>query len=265
MNIRKFAGQYGPWALVAGASSGLGEAYAYAAAERGLNVALVARREELLKSLAKSLEIRYKVQTRVLTADLGDTARLNSIDEKTRDLDIGLLIYNAAYSLVGPFTGHTAEDHLKEIDVNTKGPLMLSYLFGERFIKRGKGGILLMSSLSSSQGSPFVLNYAATKAWNRVFAEGLWYEWKPKGVDVLSCVAGVVDTPNYRASAPAKPMKGMKPIAVARKALKALGKKPVVIPGIGNGLAEAFLRHFLPRKLAVLILGKTLQGMYGHK
>lgn len=251
--------------MIAGASSGIGEAYAEALAGLGLHLVLVARRESLLKELARKLEGKYHIQVRTLPFDLGETARLTEIMRLAADLDIGLLVYNAALSLIGPFLDHPVEQHLKEIDINCKGPLALSYMFGERLKKRGGGGIILMSSLSSSQGSPLVSNYAATKAWNLILAEGLWYEWKPRGVDILACAAGATDTPNYRESSPGGKISAMNPAWVAKAALRDLGKKPVSIPGIENVLADFFMRRLLPRKLVIRIMGKTLFTMYGQK
>jgi hypothetical protein len=181
----------------------------------------------------------------------------------TSDLDIGLIVYNAALSLIGPLMSYRIEQHLKEIDINCKGPLALASLFIDRFVKRGCGGIILMSSLSSSCGSSLVANYAATKAWNLILAEGLWYELKPLGIDVLACAAGATDTPNYRQSLPAGSMKAMAPAKVVKIALRDLGKKPVSIPGIGNILSDILIRRLFPRKTAIRIMGKTLFQMYG--
>jgi uncharacterized protein len=260
-----FLEKYGPWAVIAGASTGLGEAYAYSLAKRGLNLILVARRQEPLKNLSDKLEKKYHIQARTISFDLSniDNVRLMSI--KTADLDIGLVVYNAALSLIGNFMDHPLEEHLKEIDINCKGPLSLIQIFGDRLLKRNKGGIILMSSLSSSQGSPMISNYAATKAWNLILAEGLWYEWKPLGVDIMACAAGATDTPNYRESGAGNKMKGMDPSVVSEKALKDLGKNPVSIPGFGNIMADFLMRHILPRKQAINIMGRTLNKIYGDK
>jgi short-subunit dehydrogenase len=182
------------------------------------------------------------------------------------DLDIGLLVYNAAFSAEGSFLERPMEDHLKEIDTNVRAPLKLVYLFGGHMARRGRGGIILMASLSAYQGSAYISTYAATKAFNIVLAEGLWEEWRTHGMDVLVCVAGAVNTPNYIASQPKK-MGGlgdmtMEPGQVARVALHALGKRPYVIPGHINQTVSFVMRHLMPRKSAVKFMGGILRRMY---
>ncbi len=263
MNGNFFKKKYGTWALIAGASEGIGEAYACELAAMGLNLVLVARREALLKDLAAKLEEKFHISVKTIVLDLALTDRISEIFDLTSGLDIGLLVYNAALSLIGPFGDHPLEEHLKEIDINCKGTLCLAYLFGSRFKERGGGGIILMSSLSSSLGSPLLSNYAATKAWNMVLGEGLWYEFKPHGIDVLACAPAAVDTPNYRRSGPRGGTKTMDPVYAVKTALRHLGKKPVSIPGLGNNLADFIIRRILPRKSAIGIMGKTLFKMYG--
>ena len=171
-----FAQRYGAWAVVAGASEGLGEALARGCASRGLNVVLIARRVELAQQIADDIAATTGVQTRALRADLAVRDDLDRILNELVDLDIGLLIYNAAFSVVGPFWNFDIDTHVKEIDVNVRGPLVLAHGFGERFRARGRGGIVLMSSMGALQGMVRVANYSATKAYNLVLAEGLWAE-----------------------------------------------------------------------------------------
>jgi hypothetical protein len=161
------------------------------------------------------------------------------------------------------------DDHLREIATNVRTPLALTYLLGQRMLGRGRGGVILMSSLSAFQGSAFISTYSATKAFNVVLAEGLWEEWRPLGVDVLVCIAGAIRTPNYLASAP-KQTGGfsdstLEPEAVAAEALAALGRLPYVIPGRGNRLASFVMRHLMPRRTAIRLMGRVLRGMYVPK
>jgi len=261
-----FARRYGSWAVVAGASEGLGAAYADELAARGLNLVLIARRSEMLQALASDLSKKYVVETKTLALDLSSASAAEQIAEHTNDLEIGLLIYNAAFSAIGPFLDRPVEDHLKEIHTNAFTPLKLIHLFADRMIVRGCGGIVLMSSLSAFQGSAYISTYAATKAFNIVLAEGLWEEWRERGVDVLVCISGAVRTPNYVASEPEQTggpgAVTMKPDQVVREALNALGKGPYVIPGRMNRVASFIMRHFLPRKVAVQFMGKVLRDMY---
>jgi short-subunit dehydrogenase len=262
----EFAARYGSWALVAGASEGIGATYAEELASRGLNLILVARRAELLQSLASELSTKYDIETKIIPLDLSASDAVEQISEHTKDIEIGLLIYNAAFSAIGPFLERPVEDHIKEINTNAYTPLKLIYLFAEQILARGRGGIVLMSSLSAFQGSAYISTYAATKAFNIVLAEGLWEEWRARGVDVLVCVSGAVKTPNYVASEPEKTGglgdMTMNPDQVVREALNALGKGPSVIPGRMNRISSFVMRHLLPRKVAVKFMGRILRGMY---
>jgi uncharacterized protein len=260
--------RYGPWAVVAGASEGLGAEYARQLARRGLNLILVARRTELVQALAADVSREYGVEVRVLIVDLARADAPDLILSGTRGLDIGLLVYNAAFSAVGPFLDRTIEEHLKEVDTNIRTPLVLAHAIGKRLVARKRGGMILMSSLSAMQGSAFVANYAATKAYNALLGEGLWDEWKEAGVDVLVCIPSAVRTPNYLASRP-KVGKLFSPPAsdprgVVAAALRALGRQPSVIPGAGNQLVSFVMRFLMPRKTAIRMMSSVMRRIYGH-
>ena len=251
---------------MAGASEGLGAEYACQLAARGLNLVLVARRLELLKSLSAEITSKYRNRTKCLELDLSAVDAAEQIVWQTVDLDVGLLVYNAAYSAVGPFLDQSMEAHMREIHTNVHSPLKLVYLLSQRFHSRGRGGIVLMASLSAFQGSAYISTYAATKAFNIVLAEGLWEEWRTQDIDVLVCVAGAIKTPNYVASQPDKTGgladMTLEPAQVVREALDSLGKQPYVIPGRMNRVASFVMRHLLPRKVAVKFMGRTLREMY---
>jgi uncharacterized protein len=262
----KFSDRYGSWAIVAGASQGLGAEYADQLAARGLNLVLIARRLDLLQALAARLGSQYRIRTKCLELDLAEADAAEQIVRATMDLDIGLLVYNAAFSAVGPFIEQSMDAHIREIHTNIHSPLKLVYLLSQHFLDRKRGGILLMSSLSAYQGSAYISTYAATKAFTIVLAEGLWEEWRTCGVDVLVCVSGAVATPNMASSQPQKTGglgdMTMEPAQVVEEALAALGKEPYVIPGRTNRVASFFMRHLLPRKAAIKMMGNTLRKMY---
>jgi short-subunit dehydrogenase len=261
-----FAARYGPWGIVAGASQGLGAEYARQLAERGLNLVLIARRDQLLQSVASELSAKYHVETKALALDLAAPEAAERIARTTGDLVVGLLVYNAAFSAIGPFLERPVTDHLREIQTNAFAPLKLVYLLGQAMLARGCGGILLMSSLSAFQGSAYISTYAATKAFNIVLAEGLWEEWRQQGVDVLVCVSGAVQTPNYLASEPERTGglgdMTLPPAQVVQEALNALGKGPYVIPGRMNRISSFVMRHLLPRRTAIKFMGRILRRMY---
>jgi uncharacterized protein len=264
-----FAARYGSWAIVAGASEGLGAAYAEELAARGLNLILIARRSELLQTLASQLSQKYNVEIKTIILDLSASDAAEKILSQVSNVEIGLMVYNAAFSAIGPFLERPLEDHLKEIHTNAFTPLRLIYFLTGQMLLRGRGGIVLMSSLSAFQGSAYISTYAATKAFNIVLAEGLWEEWRGRGVDALVCVSGAVRTPGYVASEPERTGglgdMTMKPYQVVQEALKALGRQPYVIPGHMNRVASFVMRHLLPRTLAVKMMGRILRRMYVEK
>jgi short-subunit dehydrogenase len=258
--------RYGPWAVIAGASQGLGEAYAERVAALGLHVVLIARREEQLRALATRLAAAHRVETRVLVLDLAREDAARTVEAETAALDVGLLIYNAALSVIGPFLDRPLETHLSELAINTRTPMALAYLLGQRMRQRGHGGIIVMSSLASAQGSALTANYAASKAYNLVLAEGLWEELRRQGVDVLACVAGAISMPTYKANAPRGGGVGsatLPPETVAAEAIAALGRQPSVIPGRANRFSAFAMRRLLPRRTAITIMGRVMRGMYG--
>jgi short-subunit dehydrogenase len=261
-----FASRYGPWAVVAGASEGLGAAFARQLAGRGLHVVLVARRPGPLESLALEISQEHGVDTRTVALDLAAAHAAAGLQQEVRDLDVGLLVYNAALSPLGGFLDQDLETQLAAIDLNCRTPLALAHGIGRRLVTRGRGGILLMSSLSGLQGSALMATYAATKAFGLVLGEGLWEELRRAGVDVLAFCAGATRTPNYEASQPGATSRlapaVMEPEAVAREALAALGRRPSGIAGRGNRVASFVMGRLLPRQLAVRIMGRAARDLY---
>lgn len=229
----------------------------------------MARRAPPLVALADQLETRYKVSVQPLALDLAEPESVAELLAVTGDREVGLLVWNAALSVMGPFLDQPLEAHLLELEVNVRSPMTAVHALGARMVARKRGGIILLSSLSSMQGTALVANYAATKAWNRVLAEGLWWELGKSGVDVLACVAGATDTPGYRSSAPRPGSDGNVPVqsadAVAAEALAALGKRPSIVTGGKNRFAAALLSRLLPRRAAVRLMGRTMDRMYGEE
>jgi short-subunit dehydrogenase len=255
--------KYGPWALVAGASEGIGAAFATELARGGLDVVLVARRAEPLEALAATLRTTFGVQVRVASIDLASPDLLEAVRFATAGLEIGLLVYNAAYSMIGPFLDQPLADKLRILDVNCRAPVILADELGRAMVERGRGGIILMASIAGAQGSAFITTYAASKAFDLVLAEGLWDELRERGVDVLGCRAGATRTPAYEKSKPAvESGPVMEPEAVAVEALAALGKKPSMIAGTFNGMAAFFMGRVMSRKRAVMTMGRAMRKMY---
>jgi short-subunit dehydrogenase len=258
-----FRERYGPWALVAGASAGLGEAFARLLAARGLHVLLLARREEALARLATDLRRAHEVEVRTEAIDLARGDLAAAVERTAAGLEVGLLVYNAAHSAIGPFVERPLDEHLRVLDVNCRGPLALAHVLGGAMARRGRGGMVLMTSLAASQGNPLLASYAASKAFELVLAEGLWAELRGSGVDVLACRAGATRTPGYAASRPRRSVRLMEPEDVARQALDALGHGPSAVTGALNRVAAFALGRLLPRRASIGIMGRATRRLYG--
>jgi short-subunit dehydrogenase len=257
--------KYGPWALVAGASEGLGAAFAHACARRGLDVLLLARRAGPLHELATALAATHGVRAEAHAIDLGAPGLELALDALLASREVGLGIYNAALSLEGPFLSQPLADKLRAVDVNVRGPLVFADRLGRPMAERGRGGLLLVSSLASLQGAALLATYAATKAFDRVLAEGLWSELGAHGIDVMTTLAGATDTPNLHRSRPARLPGLMRPEAVAEASLEALGGGPSFVPGALNRLGALVLGRLLSRKQAIGVLAQNTRRMYGGR
>jgi short-subunit dehydrogenase len=194
-----FATKYGPWALVAGASDGLGAAFAEGIAERGVNVLLVARRQGALDDVAVGIEDRTGAQTRTLAIDLAEHDATSAIVAVTDDLDIGFLVYCAgADPNFEPFLSNPIETAEAMVQRNCVVPMQLCHHFAPAMVHRRSGGIVLFGSGAGLAGGPNMVAYGATKAFDMVFAEALWSELHDKGVDVLGLILGKTNTPALR-------------------------------------------------------------------
>lgn len=189
----EFAKRYGPWALVAGGARGIGLAYAEYVAARGLDVILLDVDADALRSSTEDLARRHGVKTLGVCLDLADEDLLQKLSAAAGDREVGLLVYNAALADVGPFFKAQGglDYELRKIAINVTGPLTLVYHFGKLMLRRRRGGIILMSSGAGMMGAPYYTHYSATKAYSINLAEGLFHEFKPYGVDVLACIAGM--------------------------------------------------------------------------
>ena len=162
--------------MIAGASEGIGAAFATCLAAEGMDLVLIARRLQPLLQLADLLENKYKVNVMCISCDLSDINATQQIEERLNGREISLLIYNAALSYIGPFIENSAVNHSQAAQVNMITPLTMVRLYGEKMLTKGKGAVVLMTSMAGLQGSGYLSVYAATKAFNRILAESLWYE-----------------------------------------------------------------------------------------
>lgn len=252
-----FARKYGPWALIAGASEGIGAAFAEALAGYELSLILVARRPGPLAALAG----RLPVPTLTLTADLATVAGVDAVTTAVEDREVGLMVANAAYSPIGPFLDRSEQQVLAALDLNCRAPLLLAHRLLPPMVQRGRGGLILMSSLAGVQGTPRIATYSATKAFLAILAEGLWAELRGSGVDVLGCVAGAVATPGLARRTTRRAPGTRTPEQVVAATLRKLGRGPRVVPGPLMAASAVLMSRLLPRRAAIGLIDRASRDL----
>lgn len=261
----RFAERYGPFALVTGASTGLGAEFARQLAERGLGLVLVARRTEKLEQVAAALRERHGVPVRVAALDLTAPDLLERLRAALDGVDVGLLVSNAGRYLFGRFLDSKLADELELLDVNARVPLVLAHEFAQRLAARGRGGMIFLSSTSAYQGTPFAAGYGAAKAHTLLLAEALAWELAPLGVDVLAVAPGPVATEGTSEMDYSRfPIGPMQAPPVVRAALDALGRRSSVVPGAINR-SMTTLGKLFPRALNTGMMGVIFGRAFGFK
>lgn len=195
---RDYRSAYGDWALVVGASEGLGEAMARDLAARGMNVAMVARGEAKLRAAAGRVASAFGVETLPIAADLGAPDVLDTLRSGLGGREVGFLIYNCAAEFGGEFLEQGLDRHLANIQVNCVAPTVLLHHFAGEMVRRRRGGIVVSSSLAGVQGLYAWVTYGASKAYEMILGEGLWYELQHHGVRATSFMIGSTYTPNFQ-------------------------------------------------------------------
>ena len=256
-----FRSRYGAWALVAGASEGLGAAFAAELGRRGLNLALIARRGDALEQVAEGIRAEQGVEVRCLALDLADPRAAATVSDALAGLELGLLVYNAASVPLGPLLETDPAEIDQAVAVNVRGPLALVRALVPGMCGRGRGGVLLMSSLAGLQGSPGIVTYSASKAFNIILAEGLWGELREQGIDVSVCCSGAVPTPGYARFSGQEVPGMLSPEDVVRRTLDALGRGPRFVPGLTNRIVARVIGWLLPRKTAIGIMAKNTEKL----
>jgi short-subunit dehydrogenase len=217
-----------------------------------------------LDQAAEELKSKYRVHVKTIQADLSDPAAVDTVKTETQDFNIGLFIPNAAVENHGDFIDSDLERENLLLQINVISPMQLAHHFGQKMADRGKGGIIFISSTLGYSGVPYFANYAATKAYVLALGEGLYYELKDKGVDVTVLSPGLTDTPmagGIGIDVEKAPFPLMTPEATAAVGLKALGKRPSVIPGVQNNLMAFLSKHIMTRKANVSMFGSLLKKM----
>jgi short-subunit dehydrogenase len=250
--------RYGGWALVTGASAGIGAAFARELAAQGMPCVLVARREGELWALARSLETSFGVETRVVVADLTREAEMERVLREVTDLEIGVLVNNAGVGYAGRFDLQDTARLADLVKLNCLAPAVLTsgVLAGMR--RRGRGAVLFLGSVAGSQPLPLHALYAASKAFDNLLGEALWAELAGSGIDVLSVLPGSTRT-EFSRRADQLEHAGATAESVVADSIEALGHQPSVICGWWNWVRANAGARLLPRSTLTIAAGKVMQ------
>ncbi|MEJ8818652.1 SDR family NAD(P)-dependent oxidoreductase [Lacibacter sp. H407] len=255
--------KYGQWAVVTGASSGIGLELATKLAEAGFNLIINARNLEKLKTVERELKSKHPVEIKVVDADVSETAGIDKIIQSTQGLNVGLLITSAGYGTSGLFLTTSLHAEINMLRVNCEAVLSLTHYFSQIFKQQQRGGIVFLSSLVAFQGVPYSANYAASKAYVQSFAEALAVELKPFGIDILAAAPGPVDS-GFGQRANMQMGKALQPSVLGVPILKALGRQTNVVPGLLSKILVYSLRT-VPRWAKIKIMQKVMGGFTQHQ
>lgn len=254
--------QFGPWALITGASSGIGKEFARQIARAGINVVLVARRESLLDDFARSLSQNPAVKCRVIPMDLSQAGFIDRLAERTNDLDIGMVVSNAGTGNPGEFLKLDPQLLEATLRLNTTAHLEIAHHFGRKLAERRRGGLILVGAMGAEIGVPFMANDGGGKAYVHSLGEALHYEFKPLGVYVTVLAAAFTNTAvleKFGIDPKTLPMKPMSVAQCVSEGLSALlNNRSRIVPGRLNRFLNALVPASLARKMEADLLGKGL-------
>jgi uncharacterized protein len=254
--------RFGPWALVTGASSGIGTEFARRIAAAGINVALVARRETTLTEVGRSIAKDFKVQHRVIVMDLSQEGFIPKLAELTKDLDIGLVVSNAGTANPGEFLKLDRQLLEGTLRLNTMAHLDIAHHFGQKLAKRGRGGLILVGAMGAENGIPCIANDGGAKAYVHSLGEALHYEFKPLGVYVTVLATGFTNTEvleKFRFDPKTMPMKPMSVEQCVSEGLTGLLKnRSRIVPGRLNRIMNALVPASVARKMEADMIGKGI-------
>lgn len=260
---KRLKNKYGQWAIVTGASSGIGLELATQLAKAGLNLVINSRHLDKLQEVEKQLKSLSSIDIKIVASDASETEGIDKIIQETQGLNLGLLVVSAGYGTSGNFIDSLLHSEINMLKVNCEAILSLTHYYSRQFVQQKRGGIILMSSMVAFQGTPYSSDYAATKAYVQTLAEGLAVELKPHGVDVLAAAPGPVES-GFSQRANMKMSMSLTPSQVGIPILKALGRKTTVLPGFLTKLLVYSLRT-VPRWGKVKMMEKVMGSMTEHQ
>lgn len=252
--------KYGPWGFVAGGSVGMGGAWVDRLAREGMNVVVTGRHVDTVEAKCRQVEADFGVEARAAVIDFGSEDVLEQVRAVTDDLEIGVLVYNCGLASMAAFTERDIDYEMYRLNVNVRSPLTLSLWFSRGMVERGRGAIILLSSMTAVAGTPYVQTYSATKAYNFTLAEALWGELGDQGVDVLSVLPGNTIGQNFTDVPPGTP--GFQTGAeVVEEAFEHLGVDPAFVSGEFNRAAVGDLFNIEARKGYIMMMKQNMNDI----
>jgi uncharacterized protein len=262
MKVALDKGQFGPWALVTGASSGIGKEFARQIAASGINVVLVARRDALLAELGRAISQEFDVQHRALAMDLSQEGFIAGLADATYDIDIGLVVSNAGTANPGEFLKLDRQLLQATLRLNTMSHLDIAHHFGRKLAERRRGGLILVGAMGAENGIPRITNDAAAKSYVHSLGEALHYEFKPLGVYVTVLAAAFTNTEVLEKFGFDPKTMPMKPLSVEQRVSEGLNalreSRSRIIPGRLNRIMNALVPASVARKMEADMIGKAL-------
>jgi uncharacterized protein len=254
--------RFGPWALITGASSGIGREFARQIAASGINVVLVARREALLRDAGAELSNEYGVSHRIVVAELSEEGFLSKLTDATDGLDIGLIVSNAGTANPGEFLKLERNGLVRLLRLNSLAHMEIAHHFGPGLVRRGSGGIMLCGAMGAMQGVPFMANESGAKSYVQSFGEALHVELVPLGVNVSVLVIGPTDTAIIEKIGFDPATMLMKPMPVEQcvfEGLEALKRNRAThLSGRINRIMDALIPVSLSRSMMGKMMAKAL-------
>lgn len=262
-------GRYDGYALITGGSRGIGRAFAEELAAAGFDLLLVDREAEEGEALASQLRDTYGVDAQLIAYDLErDDLALEAANWAAR-YEIGIVICNAGISPMGAFFDIPLSSHIATLEINCRSTLVIAHTVGKALVERGGGAIIVVSSASAISGAPYSAHYSATKAYGLNLAASLWSELQDCGVDVLAVCPGLTNTTPVKERGLDRTVPFVVPLGapgpVARGALQALGRQPVVVPTFTDRVSSSLMARVLPRRWALSLVRRSMEQLQGRK
>lgn len=254
--------RFGPWALITGASSGIGREFARQIAASGINIVIVARRETLLHQVGAELSKIYGIEHRVVVADLSEEGFIGRLAAATDGLDIGLVVSNAGTANPGEFLKLDRRELVRLLKLNSLAHMEIAHHFGPGLVQRRRGGIVLSGAMGAVQGVPLMANESGAKSYVQSFGEALHAELSPLEVNVSVLIIGPTQTAIIEkigfdpATTPMKPMSVEQCVFEGLQALKR--NRATHLSGRINRVMNALIPAELARGVMHKVMAKAL-------